>query len=48
MAIPNFTSFSVKGIDDEYAGVYRSRQVFISRAKHVPPAHYLIQENGTR
>lgn len=29
---------------DEYAGVYRGEQVFIAGAKHIPPAHYLIQE----
>ncbi len=34
----------LKGIADEYAGVYRKEQVFISGAKHRPPAHYLIQE----
>ncbi|WP_100404048.1 Fic family protein [Bacillus sp. FJAT-42315] len=34
----------LKGIDDEYAGVYRDQQVFIAGAKHTPPAHYLIKE----
>lgn len=34
----------LKGIDDAYAGVYRKEQVFISGAKHIPPAHYVIQE----
>lgn len=34
----------LKGIDDEYAGVYRDQQVFISGAKHTPPAPFLIKE----
>ncbi|UOE58943.1 Fic family protein [Priestia filamentosa] len=34
----------LKGIDDEYAGVYRDQQVFIAGAKHTPPAPYLIKE----
>lgn len=34
----------LKGIDDEYAGVYRDQQVFISGAKHTPPAPFLINE----
>lgn len=34
----------LKGIDDAYAGVYRKEQVFISGAKHIPSAHYVIQE----
>ena len=34
----------LKGIDDEYAGVYRNQQVLIAGAKHMPPAHYLIKE----
>src|SRR5699024_220266 len=34
----------LKGIDDAYAGIYREEQVFISGARHVPPAHYVIQE----
>lgn len=34
----------LKGILDEYAGVYRKEQVFISGATHRPPAPYLIQE----
>jgi len=42
--IKNFYRLVLKGIDDEYAGVYRSEQVFIAGAKHTPPAHYLIQE----
>ncbi|OZI10209.1 cell filamentation protein Fic [Bacillaceae bacterium SAS-127] len=33
----------LKGIDDEYAGVYRDQQVFIAGAKHTPPAYYLIK-----
>lgn len=42
--IKNIHRLVLKGIDDEYAGIYREEQVFISGAKHVPPAHYLIQE----
>jgi Fic family protein len=42
--IKNFHRLVYKGIDDEYAGVYRREQVFIAGAKHTPPAHYLIQE----
>src|SRR5690625_1846251 len=34
----------LKGIDDAYAGIYREEQVFISGTRHVPPAHYVIQE----
>ncbi|PID23534.1 Fic family protein [Sporosarcina sp. P7] len=34
----------LKGIHDEYAGVYRQEQAFIAGATHRPPAHYLIQE----
>ncbi|TCP24454.1 Fic/DOC family protein [Scopulibacillus darangshiensis] len=34
----------LKGVDDEYAGVYRDQQVFIAGAKHTPPAPYLIKE----
>lgn len=42
--IKNLHRLVLKGIDDEYAGVYRKEQVFIAGAKHTPPAHYLIQE----
>lgn len=42
--IKNLHRLVLKGIHDEYAGVYRKEQVFISGAKHIPPAHYLIQE----
>src|SRR6478735_3835568 len=40
----NETKVVLKGIDDEYAGVYRDQQVFIAGAKHTPPAPYLIKE----
>ena len=33
----------LKGIDDQYAGVYRNQQVFISGALHTPPP-FKIQE----
>lgn len=42
--IKNLHRLVLKGIDDEYAGVYRKEQVFISGAKHIPPAHFLIPE----
>ena len=42
--IKNIHRLVLKGIDDAYAGVYREEQVFISGAKHVPPAAVLIQE----
>ena len=34
----------LKGIDNEYAGVYRKQQVFISGAQHTPPEPFKIQE----
>ncbi|MGO4890705.1 Fic family protein, partial [Anaerobacillus sp. MEB173] len=39
--IKNLHRLVLKGIDDEYAGVYRDQQVFISGAKHIPPAPFL-------
>jgi Fic family protein len=42
--IKNMRRLVLKGIDDEYAGVFRKEQVFIAGTKHTPPAHYLIQE----
>ncbi|TCS93301.1 Fic family protein [Hazenella coriacea] len=42
--IKNIHRLVLKGIDDQYAGVYRDQQVFIAGAKHTPPAHYLIKE----
>lgn len=42
--IKNLHRLVLKGIDDEYAGVYRDQQVFISGAKHTPPAPILIHE----
>ncbi|MCT2536724.1 Fic family protein [Aquibacillus koreensis] len=42
--IKNLHRLILKGIDDEYAGVYRDQQVFISGAKHIPPAPFLIKE----
>jgi Fic family protein len=42
--IKNLHRLVLKGIDDEYAGVYRNQQVFIAGAKHILPAYYLIQE----
>jgi Fic family protein len=42
--IKNLHRLILKGIDDDYAGIYRDQQVFISGAKHVPPAPFLIKE----
>src|SRR5699024_1501115 len=42
--IKNIHRLVLKGIDDSNAGVYREEQVFISGAKHVPPAAVLIPE----
>lgn len=42
--IKNIHQLVLKGINDEYAGVYRDQQVFISGAKHTPPAPFLIKE----
>lgn len=46
--IKNLHRLVLKGIDDEYAGVYRDQQVFIAGAKHIPPAPYLIKEEMER
>lgn len=46
--IKNLHRLVLKGIDDEYAGVYRKEQVFISGAKHVPPAPYSVQDKIDR
>lgn len=42
--IKNLHRLILRGINDEYAGVYRDQQVFISGAKHRPPAPFLIKE----
>jgi Fic family protein len=42
--IKNLHRLVLKGIDDEYAGVYRDQQVFISGAKHIPPTPIRIRE----
>jgi Fic family protein len=42
--IKNLHRLVLKGIDDKYAGVYRDQQVFISGAKHTPPAPFLMKE----
>lgn len=42
--IKNLHRLVLKGIIDDYAGVYRDQQVFISGAKHTPPASFLIHE----
>ncbi|WPK13118.1 Fic family protein [Lysinibacillus louembei] len=42
--IKNLHHLVLKGINDEYAGVYRDQQVFISGATHTPPAPFKIQE----
>ncbi len=46
--VKNLHRLVLKGIDDDYAGRYRGEQVFISGAKHIPPAHFLIQEKMER
>lgn len=43
LPIKNLHRLVLKGIDDEYAGVYRDQQVFISGAQHIPPAPFLIK-----
>lgn len=42
--IKNIHRLVLKGIDDEYAGVYRDQQVFISGAEHTPPEPVLLKE----
>ncbi|MEI3613433.1 Fic family protein [Pseudogracilibacillus sp. SO30301A] len=42
--IKNIHRLILKGIDEKYIGVYRDQQVFISGAKHIPPAPFLIKE----
>lgn len=42
--IKNLHRLVLKGIDDEYTGVYRDQQVFISGAEHIPPSPILIKE----
>ncbi|WP_368659673.1 Fic family protein (plasmid) [Metabacillus halosaccharovorans] len=46
--IKNLHRLVLKGIVDEYAGVYRDQQVFISGSKRTPPVHYLISEKMTQ
>ncbi|AWE06023.1 cell filamentation protein Fic [Lysinibacillus sp. 2017] len=43
--IKNLHRLILKGIDDNYAGVYRDQQVFISGAVHTPPPPFKIQEH---
>jgi len=42
--IKNIHRLILKGINDNYAGVYRDQQVLIAGASHTPPSHY--QLNG--
>jgi Fic family protein len=42
--IKNIHRLILKGIDDNYAGVYRDQQVFISGATHTPPPFYQLNE----
>lgn len=44
LQIKNLHRLVLKGIDDDYAGVYRDQQVFISGANHTPPPPFKIQE----
>jgi len=41
--IKNLHRLVLKGIVEEYAGVYRDQQLFIAGAKHTPTAPYLIK-----
>ncbi|MFC0187200.1 Fic family protein [Fictibacillus aquaticus] len=42
--IKNLNRLVLKGIHDDYAGVYRDQQVLIAGAQHTPPPHFRIQE----
>jgi Fic family protein len=43
--IKNIHRLVLKGINDEYAGVYRNEDVIIAGAEHIPPSHMkLIDE----
>jgi len=42
--IKNLHRLILKGINDNYAGVYRDQQVLISGAKHTPPPPIIITE----
>lgn len=42
--VKNLHRLVLKGIDNEYAGVYRNQQVFISGAVHTLPAPVMIPE----
>lgn len=46
--IKSIHNLILKGIDDRNAGVYRSVDVRISGAKHIPPQPYLIQNKMDR
>lgn len=46
--IKNLHRLVLKGIDDQYAGVYRDQQILTAGATHTPPAPYLIQEEIDR
>ncbi|GIP17453.1 cell division protein Fic [Paenibacillus montaniterrae] len=40
--IKNIHRLILKGINDDYAGVYRDQQVLIAGASHTPPPHYQL------
>ena len=42
--IKNIHRLILKGINDEYAGVYRDQIVLISGATHTPPPHYQLND----
>jgi Fic family protein len=42
--IKNLHRLVLKGIQDDYAGIYRDQQVFIAGTQHTPPPHFRIQE----
>lgn len=42
--IKNIHKLVLKGMNDEFAGIYRKENVIISGANHVPPPHYLLND----
>jgi len=46
--IKNLHQLVLKNIDNENAGTYRHENVVISGAQHIPPAHYLVEEQMER
>ena len=48
MAIKSIHRLILKGIEDEYAGVYRKENVIISGARHIPPDAVQVQSQMER